>query len=290
MPSTHERIEFAPPPQGGNSRALGMALAAHVLLMLALTWGVNWRKSDNAPSFEAELWSSVPQIAAPREVLPPPTPQAPSPTPTPKPEVKAPTPEPVQKDAEIALEREKKQRELEKKQEEEKDKKAEQDRLAKEKLDQEKLEKEKLAQAKKDKALNETRKREEDEKRVEEDRQRNMERIAGLAGASGAPNAAGTAQKSDGPSSGYGGRIKARVKPNIVFADEVAGNPAAEVEVRAAPDGTITGTRVVKSSGVKAWDDAVVRALERTETLPRDTDGSVPSPIIITFRPKEMLN
>jgi colicin import membrane protein len=289
MPSTHDRIEFAPPPQGGNSRALGLALAAHVLLMLALTWGVSWRKTDNTPSFEAELWSSVPQVAAPREVLPQPVQAAPEPKPEPKPEVKPP-PAPVQKDADIALEREKKQRELEKKQEEEKDKKAEQERLAKEKLEKEKLEKDKLAKTKKDKEQADARQREEDEKRLEDDRRRNMERIAGMAGASGAPGATGNAQQSSGPSSGYGGRVRARVKPNIVFTDEVAGNPAAEVEVRAAPDGTITGTRVVKSSGIKAWDEAVLRALDRTESLPRDTDGRVPSPLIITFRPKEMLN
>ena len=40
------------------------------------------------------------------------------------------------------------------------------------------------------------------------------------------------------------------MRPNIVFGDQVAGNPTAEVEVRAAPDGTIVGRRLVKSSGI----------------------------------------
>jgi colicin import membrane protein len=55
--------------------------------------------------------------------------------------------------------------------------------------------------------------------------------------------------------------------------------------VRAAADGTIIGARLIKSSGDKAWDDAVLRALDRTEVLPRDVDGRVPSPITIGFTP-----
>jgi colicin import membrane protein len=67
----------------------------------------------------------------------------------------------------------------------------------------------------------------------------------------------------------------------------VPGNPTADVEVRAAPDGTIVSRRLVKSSGNKAWDDAVLRAIDKTETLPRDTDGRVPSLLVIGFKPKE---
>jgi len=59
----------------------------------------------------------------------------------------------------------------------------------------------------------------------------------------------------------------------------------AVVEVRAAPDGTIVGRRLVKSSGNKDWDEAVLRAIDRTDMLPRDTDGRVPSPIEIGFTP-----
>jgi colicin import membrane protein len=69
--------------------------------------------------------------------------------------------------------------------------------------------------------------------------------------------------------------------------DEIPGNPSADVEVRCAPDGAIVGRRLVKSSGNKEWDDAVLRALDRTEVLPRDTDGRVPSSMVIAFRPRE---
>ena len=58
--------------------------------------------------------------------------------------------------------------------------------------------------------------------------------------------------------------------------------------VSIAADGTITGRRLVKSSGSKEWDDAVLRAIDRTGELPRDIDGRVPSPILIEFRPRDL--
>jgi len=58
------------------------------------------------------------------------------------------------------------------------------------------------------------------------------------------------------------------------------------VEVRTSPDGTIIARKIIKSSGVKAWDEAVLKAIDKTEVLPRDTDGRVPPALIIEFRPK----
>ena len=52
-----------------------------------------------------------------------------------------------------------------------------------------------------------------------------------------------------------------------------------------AADGSIIGRRIVKPSGVKAWDDTVLRAIDKTAVLPRDTDGRVPSSLIIGLRP-----
>jgi TolA protein len=102
-----------------------------------------------------------------------------------------------------------------------------------------------------------------------------------------APNAEGSAQKASGPSASYGDKVRDKVKPNIVFTEDIAGNPVAEVEVRTKLDGTITSQRLIKTSGNKAWDDAAIKAIIRTETLPRDTDGRVPTPLIIEFRPRE---
>nr|WP_236748640.1 energy transducer TonB [Acidovorax carolinensis] len=111
--------------------------------------------------------------------------------------------------------------------------------------------------------------------------------MQGLAGATGGETATGNAKQSSGPSGSYGGKVAAKVRPNIVYPDAIAGNPRAVVQVRAAPDGTIVGTKLIQSSGNKAWDDAVLRALDKTESLPRDVDGRVPPALEIGFRPQD---
>ncbi|HEX5374009.1 MAG TPA: energy transducer TonB [Aquabacterium sp.] len=93
--------------------------------------------------------------------------------------------------------------------------------------------------------------------------------------------------QSAGPTAEYAGRIKARVRPNIVFAADIPGNPVATVEVRCAPDGRIIGRKLIIPSGVPAWDDAVLRAIDRTEVLPLNEQGRVPTPLLLELRPKD---
>ena len=150
-----------------------------------------------------------------------------------------------------------------------------------------KAEKLKQAQADKAKLAQEKKKAEQETKRLEAQRLQNLQRMAGMAGATGGANASGIALKSAGPSASYAGRIRARIKPNIVFTEELQGNPTAEVEVRTAPDGTIVGRKVTQSSGVKEWDEAVLKAIDKTQVLPRDIDGSMPSALLLVFRPKD---
>jgi colicin import membrane protein len=309
--ATH--LEFAPPPPRGTARSVGAALVVHALLIVALTAGIQW-KQDNSVSVEAELWSAVPMAAAPKlvEVEPPPPP--PKPEPTPRPVVKPPTPAAPDRDAEIALakkrkaEEEKKlqdalkaeerrkeevKKEAEKKAKAKLDAKKEEERKDKERKDKEK-EKERADKERKEKEVKKQQEQKdskaaaEEAKKLEAIRKENMKRMAGLAGASGADNATGTAMKASGPSDSYGGRIRGRIKPNITFdPSSVAGNPAAEVEVRCAPDGTIVSSKLVKSSGSPAWDNAVLKAIAKTEILPRDTDGRVHSPLLLVFKPND---
>jgi colicin import membrane protein len=276
MHALTDRLEFAPPPTPGMLRSMGLAVLAHAFLLAALTWGVHWKSESLSVTAEAELWSSVPQLAAPKLVELPPEP-------LPKP-VKAPMPlqaQPKLPDAAIALEREKLQQ---KKQQE-----IEKQRL--EQLKQKKLQLEnKRLQDKRDqdkKAAEEKKKSEQESRKMEAQRADNLKRMAGLAGANGESTSTGTALRSSGPSASYGGRVSARIKPNIVFADDIAGNPVAEVEVRAATNGTILSRKLTKSSGVKSWDDAVLKAIDKTEKLPPDVDGQVPGSLIISFKPKD---
>jgi colicin import membrane protein len=262
-----DRLEFAPPTAPGLVRSIALAILAHAVLLAALTWGVNWHRGELL-TVEAELWSAVPEVAAPKAVE---VPAEPEPEPAPPPPQVAPR----VSDADIALEREKRRKEHE-----------ELERLEHEKLAlQKKREQEK--QAAEDKKKKDKLKEQQDAKVREKLRQENLKRMAGLAGANGAPNSTGTAQKSAGPSASYAGRIRARIKPNIVFTEDISGNPRAEVEVRTSPDGTIVGSKLIKSSGNSGWDEAVLRAIEKTEVLPRNEDGVVPSPMTIGFRPRD---
>ena len=320
MPSALDRIDIAPPRDAGAVRSFGLALLVHAALIAALTWGVNWKRSDRSVAFEAELWSSVPQEAAPRLVAPAPLPSpAPStPTPAPPPPPLPPRVEPAPKviappapKVDIALDQEKKRKLLEQKKaraeeqakavavdaaEAKADALAEKERKLKQELaktkaleDAKKLDAKKL-DAKKQATKELAAKEQATAAATEDQRKANIARSMGLAGATGNDAAKGAAQKSSGPagpSASYGGKVRAKVKPNIVFTEDITGNPSAEVEVRTALDGTVMSQRLVKSSGNKAWDDAVVKAIIRTEVMPRDADGRVPTPMILEFRPKD---
>lgn len=289
MQAAPDRLEFAPPPTPGLLRALGLAVLAHAALLAALTWGVHWKREAVTLTAEAELWSAVPQQAAPRLIEAPPEP-APA-----RPAAAAPAPAPPQlASADIALarakQRLKQQQELEKQ-------RLEQERLNQLKQEKLLLEKKRLQDKKateekrkseQDRKQKETRQTQQEAKQQEARRQENIRRMTGLAGAAGAPGASGTALQSSGPSASYAGRIRARIKPNIVFTDEeVAGNPTAEVEVRTSPNGSIISRKLLKPSGVKSWDDAVLKAIDKTEVLPRDVDGRVPGTLIISFKPRD---
>lgn len=300
--NTHSaRMEFAPPPTPGLLRALGLAILAHALLLAVLTMGVQWKRDATPVTIEAELWSALPVQAAP---------QAPDPLPPPpEPEVKpvarvAPPPEPVAPpkgpDPSIAIAKEKarlqKEKqleqdrlELEKRQKEAiKAKKLQDEKQARETAQREKEARDKKQQQEQQKL--QSAKTEADAKKIAELRKQQIERMNRMADqstGSGEANSSGAAKQSSGPSASYAGRIVARIKPNITYTESVSGNPVADVEVRTSPDGTIISRKLVKSSGVKSWDDAVINAIDKTEKLPPDVDGRVIPSLTLSFRPKD---
>ncbi|UCU96233.1 MULTISPECIES: cell envelope integrity protein TolA [Hydrogenophaga] len=302
MQITADTHDLKPPRPGRWLGPVGLALVAHALLMGALTWGVHWQQDEPLVSFEAELWSAVPREAAPRAVQPPPPPPPPPPEPEKRPEPKpeprpAPPPPPAVKEAEIATAQAKKKAEAEKREEAKKieakrkaelEKEKEAKKKAAEKLAQEKKaeeRQEKLAEQKKQEQERKAAERRRDEQLTAKLRADQMARMMGQVGASGSPDARGSAARSSGPSSGYGNRVRERIRPNIRISQELPRNLLTEIEVRTSADGTISSRRVVKSSGNPAWDDAALRAIDRTGSLPRDTDGTVPSPMIVEMRP-----
>jgi len=92
-------------------------------------------------------------------------------------------------------------------------------------------------------------------------------------------------------SASYIGRLRAKIKPNITFSDSllkaVEGNPSAEVEVTCSPSGKIESATLIKSSGSSDWDQAALNAVRKTEALPRDIDGNIPSRLVFSFRPRD---
>jgi colicin import membrane protein len=272
---------FAPRQPPGMRSGLALAILAHVLLIAALAWSVNWKTSE-PEGVVAELWSTLPQIAAPRPRPPEPRPPVIEVKPVPP----AAKPEPSvapRVDAQIAVEQARERARREQADRAEATRQAEIAKREQARREEANRERQRLAdeQAEKKKLAEQAR---QDQARQAAIHEANLRRMMSQAGASDDPAATGTAARTSGPSASYAGRIKARIKPNIVLTGDVAGNPLATVEVRLAPDGTIVGRKLVKSSGSPTWDDTALRAIDKTEVLPRDIDGRVPPVVTIDFR------
>ena len=156
---TDKRQEFAPPQTPGLLRAVILALIAHAALVAVLAAGVAWKRELPPSSVEAELWSALPQEAAPAAPAPmeteiertpevkAPVP-APVPPPPPAPPVEKAAPPELPSKADIALAKEKEKAEQEKIEKTKAEKaKVEKEKAAKERAAKDKAEKEKLAQA-----------------------------------------------------------------------------------------------------------------------------------------------
>ena len=131
----------------------------------------------------------------------------------------------------------------------------------------------------------------EEKKEAEDRRQEQIKRLKGLGETRTGPTDKVSAAKFFAPSGTYLGRLRARVRPNISFADSqlanIKGNPEAEVEVICSPTGEIISKMLTHSGGNAAWDEAVMNAIEKTGTLPRDENGNMPPKISFSFRPRD---
>ena len=282
--STSQADFLRPRETDGWRQGLVLALVAHGALVVALMLNMSWR-TETREVVEAEVWAEVPVAArpaaqvAPPEPVPepvPPPPPAPTPAPEPAPEP-IPEPPPAPK-AEVSIERQpvkpikpvKPPKEF-----------FEADPpQVKKRLEQAKVKPPKPAPAVPVPPVPAVKKPSPQvAAQQERERQARLQRMM--------DDLSGDSLSSAGPTAGYAGRIKARIKPNVVFTEELPGNPLATVEVRSAPDGRIIGRRLLTRSGSDAWDDAVLRAIDRTEVLPLDEKGRIPSVMQIDFRPRD---
>jgi len=242
-----------------------LAIAVHVAFVLFLIFNVNWQNPTPAP-VTAELY--VPPAAAKIEpAKPPPEPPKPEP-PKPQAETKPPPVEPLKPD--IALKQ---------KQERAKKEQAERERKEKEKQDAEKREAERREAEKKqqEKRLAEARERqarEADALKAQAQRERQAQEKT-------AADAARAKADAD-----YIRRIQAKIRGNVVVPPDMPGNPEAIFAVVQLPSGEIIDVQLGKSSGVRAYDEAVQRAILKSSPLPRpDSPDMFRRNLTLKFRP-----
>jgi colicin import membrane protein len=240
-------------PEPGKKQALALSIGVHLLLVLALFLGVQW-KTEQA-TVEVELWSDIPR---PATSLPPPA-RTPEPTP-PKPEV-VPEPKPVVK-PDIVVKNDEKKKE--------------------EKPKPEAPPKEPPPKKQEKPNFNDYLK--------QEDRQRQQtERANREAAAREMADAELRAAGRKSAENAWIGQIRLKIRGNIVLPLNTQGNPEAVFAVKLLPTCEVVGQpRLLRSSGNPALDDAIARAILKSSPLPKPDDPSVfDRNLEITYRPYE---
>jgi colicin import membrane protein len=284
---------------GSNLIAGALALGVHAVFVLLLVFGMSWQTQHPAPVM-VDLWEALPP--PPPAVAKPSRPPAPAPVKAPEPAKTAPAPQPVvdepppPKPPDIALE--KRKAEVERLQ------KLQAVQLAEEKarVDAARAQAE-AARKVQEKQLAEQKKRELLRQMEEEDLTRRMAdeaaasqaRQTKLAEAQAKQAEAAAASKRQAEVAGVVGQyrdlISAKVRGNTRLPDNLSGNPQVRCLVSLLPTGEVQSVRVTQSSGNAAYDDAVVRAIEKSSPLPLPSDRDARAAFVpeLTFvhRPKE---
>ncbi|MBU3563574.1 MULTISPECIES: cell envelope integrity protein TolA [unclassified Polynucleobacter] len=248
-----------------TKRAFTFSLIAHLGLLAFLMIGISWNNTTSS-GVEVELWDSAPQVEAP-----------------PEPELKT---EVKEEAADIAIKKKKVEKEPPKKEVKETPK-AIKPPPPKEKEKPKKEEPPKKAEAPKAQSPAETKANAAAEK-ARADQLARLRAAAGAEGGRGGTVGSGVGGGGNAPP-GWTDKVIKKVKPLIVFNPEsVSGNPAAVILVSLAPDGAILSTSIQSSSGNAGWDRAVLLALSRAESLPKDDNGKIPQrEVKLTFKPKD---
>jgi colicin import membrane protein len=291
------------PPEPRRWSAILLAVAVHALLVAFLVVGIHWQNTKPA-AVEAEVWDMKVQSAAPP---PPPPPQVTEPEPEPEP---APAPKVIEPPAppapapDIKLEQQKKRKE-ELKQKQLAEQKARDEQKARElaeKKEAEKKAKEEAAKKEAEKKAQELADKKEKAKAEKAEkakaaalaaakdkvRQQELQRMMAQAG----NGTSGTAAKSTAPrtDAGYDAALRAKIKSNTTFlgSTDVAGNPKASFQVEQLPTGDIISVKMIKSSGVPAFDRAVENGIHKSSPLPKKKDGTVERTLVVDFSMKDL--
>jgi colicin import membrane protein len=280
-PATIGDVPYRVPPEPRRWPAIVLAVAVHAGLLLFLWVGISWQ--NTAPvAVEAEVWDlSTKTAAAPPEPVQQAEPAPPAP-PVEQPPVEQPV---APKPPDIALERERQKQEKLKQEQ-----RLAEEREAKEKLQQELAEKKLAEKAAADKLkadkLAKARQQAEEQKKLDKLHDAEMRHIAGAIGTSGEA-AKATAPRLD---TGYLASITSKIKSTTSYAGntDLPGNPRAVFRIEELPTGEIISVKMVKSSGVPGFDDAVEKGILKSSPLPKKKDGTVERTLDIAFSMKDL--
>lgn len=257
-----------------NVPALVLAALVHLALIGALFFGVQW-KSKEAASVAVELWSAPPPSAVrPPPVVEPKHESKPEAKPEPKPEVK-PEPEPKVK-PDIAVKDEKKPKKEEPKKPEPK---KEEPKKEEPKKPEPKKEEPKKVEPKKEEAKkpepdrrpdfsDEISKELKDSQKKSNAREQNARinaELNQLGQLKGDLAAAGRARGL----ADYVSKVAGKIRGNIVLPPGIQGNPEAIFVATQLPSGDVISVKIRKSSGSKALDEAIERAILKSSPLPK---------------------
>lgn len=288
----------------GRWLALALAVVVHVAFIAVLVVAVRWQNRTPAP-VTAELYAPAPTKAEPvADPVPPPTPfpeAKPEPKPEPKPETEpAPPPKPEPK-AEpkpppappkaSAKPEPKAEKPDARAAEIARKAKAEEESKRQQRIEQEKREREKREADKRDA----DRRQADEQKRLAQARERQAQEARELKAQAERESAARDAQQkvADAEAAArvraeadYIRRIQAKVKGNVILPPDLGGNPEAVFEVVQLPTGEIIDATLKKSSGSRAYDEAVQRAIVKSSPLPRPERAELfQRALTLKFRP-----
>lgn len=88
----------------------------------------------------------------------------------------------------------------------------------------------------------------------------------------------------------YINRIRNKIRRDVLIPPGMAGNPEAVFDVVLLPGGNVSSIKLIHSSGVKAYDDAVERAIRDSTPLPVPSNASLFNRfrnLTFRFRPRE---
>jgi colicin import membrane protein len=243
--------QYTVPRTGRSGPALLLAILMHVLLGVFLFFGLNWQ--SHAPEvIQAEVWSALPQIAAPAQTAPPPPVVVEPPKQV---DVVPPPPPPVQPEITI-----------------------------KEPV---KKPPEKVAPPP---PLPPPVQQKTEPKPVKVPPPPPAPKIAPLSQdvTKLVPDlpSTGTAAQTSGPrgNPGYAAKIATIIRSHISTAGKPSGNPTVVITIQLLPSGEVRDVQIKQGSGQPAFDSKVVDAVSLGAPYPKDTDGKVPPSMELYYK------